>query len=412
MKEVTFIRHAESAANSAGIWNGRSDGPLSEVGHAQLEAIGERLRDSVFDVVISSPLERARRTAAAFSEDVVLDPEFVEIDLGRWDGWTTEEVQSQDANALRTAISSRTSPMGATGETLNEAGERVLNAVDKLVASLPDESSAAVVTHGGLLQTVLHQYLPGGSHRAHAFVDNSAITTVRFFDDDHSRLATFNDTGHLGPRPSQVAEFLAAGRPVVSLIRHGQTKANVEQRWQGQGDWDLDEVGYSQAAALGSFYGKWSSVFSSPLQRAKNTAGFVAEAEPTLVDGLKELHMGEWEGLTTPEIEARWPDVLEEIYGKGVDLKRGTTGESWAELTARFTSAIDTIEPASGEPTVVVAHGGAIRAYISSLTATTDTYAESLYTPRNTSISHVALTDRGPLILDYGVASHLEALES
>jgi broad specificity phosphatase PhoE len=410
LKEITFIRHAESAANRAGIWNGRSDGPLSEEGHSQLKALEGRLRDSSFDVVVSSPLERASRTAAAFSDDVVLDPEFVEIDLGRWDGWTTEEVQSQDSAALRTAISERTSPMGATGETLNEAGERVLNAVDKLVASLPEESSAAVVTHGGLLQTILHQYLPGGRNRAHAFVANTAITTVRFFD-EHSRLATFNDSGHLGPRSSQVAEFLDAGRPVISLVRHGQTRANVEQRWQGQGDWDLDELGYRQAAALGTFYGQWNTVFSSPLQRARNTAGFVASSDPVLMDDLKELHMGEWEGLTTPEIEARWPDVLEEIYVKGVDLKRGSTGESFAELTSRVTSAIDTIEPASGEPTVVVAHGGAIRAYISSLTASADTYAESLYTPRNTSVSHIALTDRGPLILDYGIAPHLETLE-
>jgi broad specificity phosphatase PhoE len=410
LKEITFIRHAESAANRAGIWNGRSDGPLSEEGHSQLKALEGRLRDSSFDVVVSSPLERASRTAAAFSDDVVLDPEFVEIDLGRWDGWTTEEVQSQDSAALRTAISERTSPMGATGETLNEAGERVLNAVDKLVASLPEESSAAVVTHGGLLQTILHQYLPGGTNRAHAFVANTAITTVRFFD-EHSRLATFNDSGHLGPRSSQVAEFLDAGRPVISLVRHGQTRANVEQRWQGQGDWDLDELGYRQAAALGTFYGQWNTVFSSPLQRARNTAGFVASSDPVLMDDLKELHMGEWEGLTTPEIEARWPEVLEEIYVKGVDLKRGATGESFAELTSRFTSAIDTIEPASGEPTVVVAHGGAIRAYISSLTASTDTYAESLYTPGNTSVSHIALTNRGPLILDYGVAPHLETLE-
>jgi broad specificity phosphatase PhoE len=410
LKEITFIRHAESAANRAGIWNGRSDGPLSEEGHSQLKALEGRLRDSSFDVVVSSPLERASRTAAAFSDDVVLDPEFVVIDLGRWDGWTTEEVQSQDSAALRTAISERTSPMGATGETLNEAGERVVNAVDKLVASLPEESSAAVVTHGGLLQTILHQYLPGGRNRAHAFVANTAITTVRFFD-EHSRLATFNDSGHLGPRSSLVTEFLDAGRPVISLVRHGQTRANVEQRWQGQGDWDLDELGYRQAAALGTFYGQWNTVFSSPLQRARNTAGFVASSDPVLMDDLKELHMGEWEGLTTPEIEARWPDVLEEIYVKGVDLKRGSTGESFAELTSRVTSAIDTIEPASGEPTVVVAHGGAIRAYISSLTASTDTYAESLYTPRNTSFSHIALTDRGPLILDYGVAPHLETLE-
>jgi probable phosphoglycerate mutase len=131
-----------------------------------------------------------------------------------------------------------------------------------------------------------------------------------------------------------------------------------------------------------------------------------------VVDDLKEVNMGDWEGLTTTEIAGRWPDVLEQIYQKGIDLKRGTTGESWAELTARVRSALETIEPAIGEPTVVVAHGGAIRAYLSSLTASNDTYAESLYTPPNTSISHVAFTDRGPLILDYGVATHLESLQS
>ncbi|HUF94843.1 MAG TPA: histidine phosphatase family protein [Acidimicrobiia bacterium] len=411
MKTISFIRHAESAANRVGIWNGRSDGPLSEEGHAQLRALGARLADTRFDLVVSSPLERARRTAAVFSDEVEIDAEFIEIDLGRWDGWTSEEVQSQDGAALRAAVTDRTSPMGATGESLNEAGQRVLNAVDKLVALMPDDSTAAVVTHGGLLQTVLHQFLPGDTHRVHSFVDNTSITTVKVFD-EYSRLASFNDTGHLGPRSSQVAEFLAAGQAVVSLIRHGQTKANVEQRWQGQGDWDLDETGYLQAEALGTYYGRWGSVFSSPLQRARNTAGFVSAAAPVVVDDLKEVNMGDWEGLTTTEIAARWPDVLERIYQKGIDLKRGTTGESWAELTARVRSALETIEPAIGEPTVVVAHGGAIRAYISSLTASNDTYAESLYTPPNTSISHVAFTDRGPLILDYGVATHLEGLQS
>jgi broad specificity phosphatase PhoE len=347
-------------------------------------------------------LERARHTAAAFSDDVEIDAEFIEIDLGRWDGWTSEEVQSQDGAALRAAVTDRTSPMGSTGESLNEAGQRVLNAIDKLVATMPDETTAAVVTHGGLLQTVLHRFLPGGSHRVHSFADNTSITSVKVFD-EHSRLASFNDTGHLGPRSSQVSEFLAAGEPVVSLIRHGQTRANVEQRWQGQG-------GYLQAQALGTHYGRWNTVFSSPLQRARNTAGFVAATDPVVVDDLKEVNMGDWEGLTTTEIAARWPDMLEQIYQKGIDLKRGATGESWAELTMRVRSALETIQLAKGEPTVVIAHGGAIRAYISSLTASNDTYAESLYTPPNTSISHVALTDRGPLILDYGVATHLEGL--
>ena len=121
--------------------------------------------------------------------------------------------------------------------------------------------------------------------------------------------------------------------------------------------------------------------------------------------------MGRWEGLTFEEIVERWPGVMEKIYRDGVDLKRGETGESWGELTARFSAAVSDLELDESEQTAVVAHGGAIRSYISSLTRTRDTYSESLATPQNTSITHVALTDRGPEILDYSVSTHLEGLD-
>ncbi|HEX9762325.1 MAG TPA: histidine phosphatase family protein, partial [Acidimicrobiia bacterium] len=94
-----------------------------------------------------------------------------------------------------------------------------------------------------------------------------------------------------------------------------------------------------------------------------------------------------------------------------VDLRRGGTGESWGELTSRVANTLGDLQPASGEPTLVVAHGGAIRSYISSLTDTRDSHSESLHTPANTSVSHVALTQRGPELLDYSVATHLESEE-
>jgi broad specificity phosphatase PhoE len=221
----------------------------------------------------------------------------------------------------------------------------------------------------------------------------------------------FNDTGHLGPRSKLVENHLGDDNPVIALIRHGRTQANVEMRWQGQGDWDLDELGRRQAKALGGWYGQLSTVYTSPLKRASSTAGYVAANGIVPVDDLKELSMGKWEGLTTNEIDERWPDVMERIYRHGVDLKRGETGESWGELTSRFANAVAELTPAKGEPTVVVAHGGAIRAYISSLTMNDDTHAESLWTPANTSVSHIAMTDRGPEILDYSVATHLESLQ-
>jgi broad specificity phosphatase PhoE len=128
------------------------------------------------------------------------------------------------------------------------------------------------------------------------------------------------------------------------------------------------------------------------------------------VEGLKELDMGRWEGLTSDEIFETWPDLMETIYRDGVDLRRGETGESWGELTGRFKTSVQGLEPSQKEPTMVVAHGGAIRAFLSSLTATTDSHSESLYTPGNTSVTHVAMTPEGPLLLDYAVSAHLESL--
>jgi broad specificity phosphatase PhoE len=409
MPEVILIRHAESETNRTGVWAGRSDGPLSSAGEASLEPLARRFSSQSFDLVISSPLERASRTAAVISPKVEISEDFVEIDIGRWEGKTREEVLAADNDMIREARVNRDLAWGGTGESLKEAGHRAFSAIDELAGRLGDRGRAIVVTHGGLLNAVLHRYLAGGGRRVHAFAGNTSVTRL-VWTHDRPRLASFNDQGHLGPRSRAVTDELVANRPVLALIRHGQTQANIEGRWQGHGDWDLDERGHSQAAALRDWYGTHDLVYSSPLSRAQSTAGYLANNGVVTVEDLKELGMGKWEGLTSPEVIERWPDLMADIFRDGVDLRRGEDGETWGELARRVRNAVHSLRPAIGMPTVVVAHGGAIRSYISSLTSTTDTHAESLHTPRNTSVTHISFHDDGPLIIDYAVATHLETL--
>lgn len=408
-KEIVFIRHAESQANVEGLWHGRTDGPLSEAGEASVEALGRRMSAWDVDVVISSPLTRARHTAAAISDQVITDDEFIEMDVGRWEGLSFEESERDHADELRASFEDWSVPMGVTGESLADVGRRAYAAVDRVFATLADGQRAVVVTHGGFLQSLLHRYLPGKGRRVHPIANNTSITRI-MLQFGRPRLASFNDTGHLGPRSRTIDYHLRRETPVLALIRHGRTRANTERRWQGHGDWDLDEVGIVQAEALGEWYGRVSTVYSSPLRRAMSTAERVAANGVVRVDGLQEMDMGEWEGLTSEEIMERWPSMMDTIYRHGVDLRRGLTGESWGELTARVANTIEGIEAAEGEPTVVVAHGGTIRSYISSLTATDDSYSESLYTPANTSITHIAMTSHGPELLDFSIAAHLESL--
>ncbi|MFO7300034.1 MAG: histidine phosphatase family protein [Actinomycetes bacterium] len=409
-KEIVFIRHAESQANVDGLWHGRTDGPLSEAGEASLEALAKRAARWQYDFVVASPLTRTRLTAEAITSDVYIDEDFIEMDVGRWEGLSFEETDRDYRDEMEVAFTDWDVPLGGNGESLNQVARRAWAAVMKVLDRLPDGGRAIVVTHGGLLQPIVEPHLPGKGRRVHPIVGNTSITRL-VFQSERSRLATFNDTGHLGPRSRWVEHHLRKGTPVIALVRHGRTRANVEGRWQGRGDWPLDEEGVRQAEILGRWYGKHPTVYASPLQRAMQTAERVARNGVVPVPGLEEMHMGEWEGLTNAEIEQRWPEEMERIYRHRVDLRRGITGETWGELTARVANTIAALQPAQGEPTVVVAHGGAIRSYISSLTATDDAYSESLYTPQNTSVTHVAFGEEGPVILDYAVAAHLETDE-
>ena len=149
----------------------------------------------------------------------------------------------------------------------------------------------------------------------------------------------------------------------ICLVRHGQTDWNAEGRWQGHEDIPLNELGREQAqfAALLLAKYEWAKVFSSPLQRALETAQIIATAidiskKPKILDDLRERHMGEASGLTKEERQEKFPDG---VVSDAEDLE---------EVAERGITALNTIaEEHSEENVIVVAHGGIIRAILRSL---------------------------------------------
>lgn len=151
---------------------------------------------------------------------------------------------------------------------------------------------------------------------------------------------------------------------MIYLLRHGETEWNREGRRQGRLDSPLTSRGILQARACagslrGSLGGERVSLFAcSPLGRAQETARIVADelrdvppvrTEPLLA----EHHMGDWQGLTSPEIEERYPGSLEErrsdLWTYGIP-----GGESYEDVSARASAWLDSV---ASEPVVVaVAH--------------------------------------------------------
>ena len=72
MKHLYFVRHGLSEANQAGVWGGHFNAKLAPEGHDQAKAAGKKAREQglVFDVVLSSPLDRAHYTAQHISHEV------------------------------------------------------------------------------------------------------------------------------------------------------------------------------------------------------------------------------------------------------------------------------------------------------------------------------------------------------
>jgi broad specificity phosphatase PhoE len=150
------------------------------------------------------------------------------------------------------------------------------------------------------------------------------------------------------------------------LVRHGQSTWNREHRIQGQLDPPLSEVGRRQAGALARRLAghRLAGFYASDLKRAWETALAVASAnglEPEPAFGLREIFLGDWEGLRTQELAERFPEAWARWTDEpDWDLVPG--GEGAAKFETRVVAALDAIFDRHRHGDVLaVTHGGVIQ---------------------------------------------------
>jgi probable phosphoglycerate mutase len=146
----------------------------------------------------------------------------------------------------------------------------------------------------------------------------------------------------------------------IVCLRHGQTLWNVEQRFQGHSDIQLNETGIAQAARAASLLAalRPTLIVSSDLQRANDTAlalGRLAGLDVAVDKDFRERGGGQWEGLTRAEIAERWPQ--EYVAWEAPD------GEPVTEVAARVAAAMRRWAAKLDDDglLVVASHGAALR---------------------------------------------------
>lgn len=184
---LILVRHGQTAANAAGLFLGRADPPLTALGRRQAEALAAALPST--GRIISSPLTRARDTAAAFGVPVEVDERWIEMDYG--------DLDEQPIASLRAAVWQRWrgdvdhAPDG--GESTAAVGRRVREACDELA---PDAAGmdVVVVSHVSPIKAAVAWALGVGDEIAwRMFVDDAAVCRIAIAPDGPV-LRSFNES--------------------------------------------------------------------------------------------------------------------------------------------------------------------------------------------------------------------------
>ncbi|MBS3648274.1 histidine phosphatase family protein [Pseudaminobacter sp. 19-2017] len=166
-------------------------------------------------------------------------------------------------------------------------------------------------------------------------------------------------------------------RPLIYFVRHGQTAWNIEGRFQGQAENDINELGKRQADRNGARLGELIEhpndfdFVASPMRRTRETMERIRKAmglppeDYRTDDRLVEVNFGDWQGHTVPELEAARPGSTAARSGdKWHFVPPGEEAESYQMLLERVRPWFEGIV----RPTVCVTHGGVMRTVFRMLT--------------------------------------------
>ncbi len=172
--QLYIIRHGESMGNIETDDDfDKVNPPLTELGKMQALALGERFKKLDNYTLYASPLVRARETAAAISDKIIIDSDLLEHDVRATEnGFENFE------------------------ETYEECIERARRVIEKFKAKHHNHENVIVVCHGVFAQFLLKAAL-NLDNTMRFSVYNASVSKVNFCDDELPKLALQNDISHL-----------------------------------------------------------------------------------------------------------------------------------------------------------------------------------------------------------------------
>ena len=160
--EIIFIRHGETEWNSQQRMQGHSNSDLSSVGQAQIQALGQWMKNVPFDHIYSSDSLRAKQTAEAITQfsghELQFDQRLREKNLGVFEGLTSEEARERHPEVFSLFKTAGSKYVIDEGESTQQLQDRALEIVDEIRIKHLEER-VLLVTHGGFIRVVMKHSL-------------------------------------------------------------------------------------------------------------------------------------------------------------------------------------------------------------------------------------------------------------
>jgi broad specificity phosphatase PhoE len=201
----TLIRHGQTDWNVTGKWQGHAYVGLNEEGHIQARKLAEAMVGTDAHALYTSDLPRARETALYLADSLKLalqvDVRLREIDVGEWQGLTSDEVERYDGSRLAAVRAGGATARRPGGESQEEVGKRTLALMEELHPHYPNHH-ILLVTHGGTVVNTLR--VLGLLRPEHDRVDNTSQTVLVYDPETRQYVVeAFNRLTHLdAPIPS------------------------------------------------------------------------------------------------------------------------------------------------------------------------------------------------------------------
>jgi broad specificity phosphatase PhoE len=187
VSELVIVRHGETDWSRTMRHTGNTDLALTQEGEVQARAVAERLAGREFALVLSSPLQRALRTAelAGYGDRAEPDDDLRERDYGEYEGLTTKEIRRERPgwDVWRDDLPG--------GETLAAVGARADRVIERALAA---EGDTLVFAHSHLLRTLGARWIGIGPEGGGKLVLGTAALCVLGFERERRVIKRWNWT--------------------------------------------------------------------------------------------------------------------------------------------------------------------------------------------------------------------------